>query len=94
MTDKVYVGDIGTRITLDCGTDVSASSARTIEVRKPDDTTASWTATLTGTNSIYFDTVAGSLDQPGRYKLQAKVTIGSNVWRGRTVSLQVYDVFT
>jgi hypothetical protein len=93
MTTKSYVGDTGTRITLDCGTDISTSSARTIEVRKPDGSTASWTATLSGTTGVYYDTAADTLDMPGTWRLQARVTIGSGVWRGETVLLQVYPAF-
>jgi hypothetical protein len=90
---KVYVGDIGTRITLDCGTDISAASARSIEVRKPDGTATSWAATASGTNGLYFDTVSSTLDMAGDWRLQAKVTIAGNVWRGETVLLPVYSPF-
>lgn len=91
---KTYVGDIGTVIVLDCGQDVSTASARTIEVKKPDQTTVSWTAVAEGTNSIKFTTVSGTLDQPGEWLLQAKVTIGSGVWRGETARLMVYTTFS
>lgn len=90
---KTYVGDIGTRITLDCGTDISSASAREIVVRKPDGSSVTWTATASGTDSIYFDTVSGTLDQPGDWRLQAKVTIGTGVWLGETVLLTVYPAF-
>ena len=72
---KLYVGDTGTVITLDCGQDISAATARTIEVRKPDGSTTSWSASASGTNSIVFTTLAGSLDQAGSWKLQARVTL-------------------
>jgi hypothetical protein len=93
MTSKSFVGDIGTRITLDCGTNISAASALSIEVRKPDGTATSWTATLSGTDSLYFDTVADTLDQAGDWRLQAKVVIGTGTWRGETVLLTVYPQF-
>ena len=41
MATKVYVGDAGTVLTLDCGQDISAATARAILVRKPDGTTTS-----------------------------------------------------
>lgn len=92
MTDqtKTYVGDTGTAIVLDCGTDISAASARTIEVLKPDNTATSWAAVAEGSDSLRFDTLADTLDQPGDWKLQAKVAIGAGVWRGETVILRVY----
>jgi hypothetical protein len=93
MTTKVYVGDTGTAIILDCGQNVSAASARAIEVRKPDGTATSWAAVASGTDSVRFDTLAGTLDQAGDWQLQAKVTLPTGVWRGETVVLQVYSAF-
>lgn len=90
---KVYVGDTGTLIVLDCGQDISAATARSIEVRKPDGATVSWAASASGTNSIAFTTLAGSLDQAGEWLLQASVTLPSGKWLGETVALQVYGQF-
>lgn len=87
---KTYVGDTETRITLDCGTNISTASALEIEARKPDGTSVTWTATLSGTDALYFDTLADTLDQAGDWKLQAVVTIGTGEWRGETVLLRVY----
>ena len=90
---KVYVGDTGTAIILDCGQDVSAATARSIEYRKPDGTTGSWSASASGTNSIRFDSLAGTFDQAGRWQLQAKVTLATGLWRGATAELLVYAAF-
>lgn len=90
---KAYVGDTGTVISLDCGQDISAASARSIEVKKPDGTTTSWTASASGTNAIQFTTLAGTLDMPGRWLLQARVTLPSGQWRGETAQLIVYSPF-
>jgi hypothetical protein len=93
MTSKTYIGDTGTALVLDCGQDISTATARSIEVRKPDGTTASLAAVASGTNSIRFDTLAGTLDQAGKWRLQAKVTLPSGVWRGATAELVVYAAF-
>jgi hypothetical protein len=93
MTTKSYVGDTGTIITLDCGADVSSATARDIEVRKPDRTTETWAAVASGTNSIAYTTLAGTLDQAGTWMLQAKITMATGVWRGETVALEVAEVF-
>lgn len=90
---KVYTGDTGTVITLDCGQDISAASARSIEVRKPDGAAATWSAVASGSNSIAFTTLAGTLDMPGRWRLQARVTLPSGVWLGETAALDVYSPF-
>lgn len=90
---KVYVGDTGTQIILDCGQDISAASARTIEARKPDGTATSWAASASGTTAIAFTTLAGTLDQSGTWRLQAMVTLPTGVWRGETALLHVYAAF-
>jgi hypothetical protein len=90
---KTYVGDTATRITLDCGTNISTASDLEIAARKPDGSVVTWDATLTGTDSLYFDTLAGTLDQAGDWLLQAKVTLGAGVWRGESVTLRVYPHF-
>jgi len=93
MTTKTYVGDTGTVITLDCGTDISAATARSIAVQRPDGTTTTWAASASGTDSIAFTTLAGSLDQDGTWLLQAVVSIGGGTYRGETAQLVVYATF-
>lgn len=93
MTTKTYVGDTGTVITLDCGTDISGASALVIKVRKPDRTTTTWTATASGTDSMTFTTLAGTLDQAGTWRLQAMVTLPSGQWLGETAELEVHKAF-
>jgi hypothetical protein len=90
---KVYTGDTGTVIVLDCGQDISAATARSIEVRKPDGSTTSWAATADGTTGIKYTSLAGTFDQAGDYELQAVVTLPAGTWRGETVLLTVYSPF-
>lgn len=90
---KVYIGDAGTVITLDCGTDISAATAREIEVRKPDGSTATWAAVASGSNAIAYTTLAGTFDMAGRWRLQAHVTLASGEWLGETAVLDVYTPF-
>jgi hypothetical protein len=90
---KLYVGDTGTVITLDCGQDISAATARAIEVRKPDGSTTSWAASSSGPNSVAFTTLAGTLDQAGEWRLQASVTLASGEWLGETAYLDVAEPF-
>ena len=90
---KAYKGDVGTLVVLDCGTDVTAATARSVAVRKPDGSTTSWTASASGTTAIQYTIDADDLDQSGEWRLQAVVTIGATVWRGETARLQVYPAF-
>jgi hypothetical protein len=91
---KVYVGDIGTDIILDTTHSLVAATAVSIEVLKPDSTTASWAASVTATTKVHFVSVAGTFDVAGIYRLQAKATLPSGVWLGETVELTVYTPFT
>lgn len=93
MTQKVYIGDTGTSVILDCGQDISSATARTIEVKKPDGSTTTWTASASGTTAISYTSVSGTFDVAGEWRLQAKVTLPSGVWRGETASLYVWPVF-
>ncbi len=90
---KVYTGDTGTVIVLDCGQDISAATARSIAVRKPDGSSTSWAAVAEGTDSIKHTSLADTFDQAGDYQLQAVVTLPSGTWRGETVALHVYSPF-
>jgi len=91
---KLYIGDTGTAIVLDCAADISAASARSIEVRKPDGSLASWAASAQGATALRFDTLAATLDQAGAWRLQAKVTLPGGTWRGETAVLRVYALHT
>lgn len=90
---KLYIGDTGTVITLDCGQDISTATVRAIDVRKPDGTTTSWAASASGSNSVSFTTLAGTLDQAGEWRLQANVTLPSGEWLGETAYLEVSELF-
>ncbi len=92
---KSYVGDIGTEIILDCGSDISAATEKAIVVRLPDDNEVSWSAEFVAgePTKIKHVTVAGDLAQPGLFRLQAEVTVPGWSGRGETVALAVYDKF-
>ena len=91
---KVYVGDTGTIIVLDCGEDISSAISRTIQARKPSGQVVSWNATASGTNSISFTSQQGTFDQAGTWKLQAVIITPNGTWKGETVAVQVYPSFT
>lgn len=90
---KVYKGDIGTSIILDCGSDVSTASAQEIKVQKPQGSTTTWSATVYNTNYLKHTTISTSVDDVGRYRLQAYVELTEWQGRGETADLTVYDYF-
>ncbi len=76
----VFVGDVGTEIILDCGTDVSSTTVRNIIARSPRGVKRTWTASLDGTTRIKCLTQAGDLDTAGTWRLQAYVDMPG--WSG------------
>jgi hypothetical protein len=90
MADKMYVGDIGTIIRVDTEADLTNSTTRQIKVKKPDGTTADWTATLYDTTKIQYTIQSGDFDQAGNYQAHAYVILPSGTWRGEHFTFQVY----
>jgi len=90
---KVYVGDVGTEIVLDCGSDISDATVMEIEVSKPSGATETWTAALEGTNYLKYVVQAGDLDEAGTWKLQASIVTPAWTGLGETAKLKVYEAF-
>lgn len=97
---EIHVADVGTifRVTLkdqdDVVVDVSAASSKLIILKKPDGTTVSKTASFytDGTDGIiqWTTTLITDLDQDGKWKLQAKITIASAIHSSDIVTFDVY----
>jgi hypothetical protein len=90
MSDKVYVGDVGTEIIVDCGQAITGATGTTLEVEKPDGTEKSWTATIYGTNYLKYTIQTDDLDIAGVYKVQSKLTLGGWTGKGETDKFRVY----
>lgn len=90
--NKIYVGDIGTVIELDCVSDISTATVTKIRYQKPDRKVGEWPAVRSG-NKISFTTVSGSLDQAGTWRLQAYVEMPNWRGRGETVDMVIHSLF-
>jgi len=94
MTNRLHIGDIGTKIVLDIDPanennitpDIVASAKMLIT--KPDGTVLEKNASAEGHTVVYY-TAAGDLDVEGLYCLQAKVTLTSG-WSGKSNIVQDY----
>lgn len=82
-----YVGDIGTTISLDCEFNVTAAIARTIYVKKPNNTITSFVADADGITAIR--TAAVLFDMAGTWILWANVLLPSGQWSGAAAFLTV-----
>ena len=94
---KVYKNDIGTKIKLDAGCDISVSGIAAtvwkILYDKPgtNRVKGEWIAIPEGTNYAYYITKANDLDAVGKWHIQ--LYIESPDWKGygEKVSFEVYD---
>ena len=102
MPSEIHKNDIGTRFLItikDDGNVVNisgdpGSSTHQINIKKPDDTVVNRSATLrdVGISGVmYYDTIAGDLDQAGTYKLQAKVVIPSGTYFTDVYTFKVHS---
>lgn len=80
MAGKIYVDDTP-RIELDLLTDLSTSTVQNILYKKPDGTEGTWTADIEYTK-LYYQSVAGDIDQAGKWLLQAYVELP--FWTGKS----------
>ena len=84
------VGDIGVDIKIDMAEDISLATALSFAVIKPDGTTATWTATLSGTQYMVHRTVAGDLSVAGIYSVTPILTLGLFNGKGQPFEFIVY----
>ena len=89
---KIYVGDIGTKIIVDCGTSLAGATVHNIIVKKPDWSISTWTATIDENTLVYY-TVEGDFDIPGAYGIQASVIVDGWSGLGETTSIDVYPAW-
>tara|TARA_R110002020_G_scaffold103752_15_gene243186 strand:+ start:690 stop:1001 length:312 start_codon:yes stop_codon:yes gene_type:complete len=100
MASEIHQNDVGTRFLVTVKDDgvlvnVSGATLRQINIKKPDDSVLNRTASIISDWSavsgvMYYDTVAGDLDEAGQYKLQAKVAIPSGTYYTDVYSFKVH----
>lgn len=98
MSSEIHVNDIGTRflatITDDGGiVNISNNSNISITIKKPSDQIIYRVGTLYTNGAdgkIYYDTVAGDLDEAGLYKLQCRVSLPSGTYYTDIYSFKVF----
>jgi hypothetical protein len=94
MTDKYYVGDIGTDIIVDCGTEITGATNTKLKVQKPDGTTAEWVASIDGTDNLKYTIIAGDFNVAGTYFLQASLSLGGWTGLGDTAKFIVHEPYS
>lgn len=80
-SNKVFKGDVGTLIILDCVQNIADASLRKIKVVRPDKTTTEWPALPEGTTKIKYTIMENDFNMAGRYMIQAYIEASG--WKGR-----------
>lgn len=87
----VFKNDVGTKIVLNVGQNISASTVRQIRYKKTNGAVGLWLAALEGTTKISYITGTGELDVVGTWELQAYVEMTGTKNFGKKVFLVVSD---
>lgn len=88
---RVYKGDVGTLLTVDCGTDISAATTTQIKARLPNKQIVTRTASLSGTNYLTYNLIAADTATVGTFKGQAYVELPSGQWYGETFTFEISE---
>lgn len=89
MASVIFVGDVGTEIILNCGSDISTGTLFQIKVTTPLGKSRTWAATLEGLTSIKHILQNGDIDSAGEWVLQAYVEMPNWKGRGQPVTITV-----
>ncbi len=87
---KIYVGSKRIKLTVPTSIDLTDAVLTKLYIKKPNGAESQWTATISGTNLIYY-TVAGDLDIAGLYYGMAYVTTANGIYWGETFSFKVWE---
>ena len=102
MACEIHQNDTGTRFQVtipECNEvdtiDVSTAVNRQLIFRKPSDTLVTRTASIFNDGSatsgvVYYDSVAGDLNEAGNYKLQAKISFASGIYHTNIYTFKVH----
>lgn len=89
MHAYAYTGEYGMPLELRCGVDLAGATQLSIDVRRPDGTTATWPATVHEGTSMRYTLQPGDLALAGTWRLQARVVAPGSDRRGATAVLTV-----
>jgi len=102
MASEIHQNDVGTSFLITVKDDgdlvnisgVGGSTIHQISFRKPSDSVINRNATLQDfgiSGVMFYDTIAGDLDEAGLYKLQAKVVVPSGTYYTDIYSFKVHS---
>jgi len=92
----VYKTSLGVKIEITMDIDLSGNDGVTLTVKKPDNSTVEWTASIDDATGgvVSYTSEANELDILGEYIVQPKVTFTGKVYFGTPVKFTVLDIVT
>jgi len=87
---KIYAGDVGTKIVLDAGCNISNASLVEIVYRKPNGDTGKWKAVVENSRYAIYITGQGDLEESGTWKIQLRVILPDWKGHGEIVNFPIY----
>ena len=91
--EKIYQGDSGTIILIDCNENINAASNVYISVKEPSGNLANWNGNVYSNTFIMYTLSPEDISDSGIYKLQPVIEIGNWVGRADTVEFRVFPQF-
>lgn len=92
---KVFTADVGTKIILDTGTNLSEATAQSIRAKQPTGgVVVTLEATVVETTKVQHVKTATTLNAAGDWELQAYVEFTADKYYGEVVTLPVYAVLS
>ena len=91
MRNEIFVGDIGTVISVDTTVDIEAATVHVLDVIFPDQTTTTWVATKNG-DFLEYTSKDGDLEQSGIYIIRVRVETPTGKWLGTVTTFKVHAV--
>jgi len=79
MTEKIYVGDIGTQLRTTLNEDLTGYSLIQYKIQKPSGTIVTKTCSVEDVLNgiVYYNTIDGDLDEVGFYKIQTDINFAN-----------------
>jgi len=90
MSNRIFVGDIGTEIICNAETDISTQTTLKIQYIKPSGATGEWDANVYNTNYAKYTTVQGDIDEAGVWKFRIYVELPSWSGYGTVDTIEVF----
>lgn len=87
--ETIFVGDVGVKIVLNVGVDISAAILRKIKFKKTNGSVSQWNAAEETSTSLSYITANGDIDLAGIWEFQSYVETPTWKLHGGKIKLQV-----